>query len=104
MSLPKPYVDFKENFPGLAQAYEQMGEETRQAGPLDQRAMHLVKLGLAIATGSRGGIKSQARQALEDGFSVEEIRHAAMLALPTIGFPASIAALGYINEVAGELA
>ncbi|MEW5911043.1 MAG: carboxymuconolactone decarboxylase family protein [Thermodesulfobacteriota bacterium] len=102
MSLPKPYVEFKEQFPDLAQDFEALGIKCRQVGPLDERAAHMVKLGLAIATGSKGGIKSQARRALADGISLEEVRHAAILALPTIGFPPIIAALGWINEVAAE--
>jgi len=104
MSLPKPYTDFVEHFPELAKTFEQLGVQCKQAGPLDQRSSHLVKMGMAVATVSRGGVKSQARRALEDGFSVEELRHAAVLALPSIGFPSVIAALGWINEVAGEKA
>ncbi|MCB2192136.1 MAG: carboxymuconolactone decarboxylase family protein [Deltaproteobacteria bacterium] len=104
MSLPKPYTDFKEHFPELAQAFENMGVLCKQAGPLDARSARLVKVGVAVATGSRGGIKSQARKALGEGFTVDELRHAAVLALPSIGFAAIIAAIGWINEVAGETA
>ena len=103
MSLPKPYTDFKEHFPELAKSFEELGVQCREVGPLDDKAARMVKLGLAIATGSRGGVKSQARKALGDGFSVAELRHAAVLALPTIGFPSMIAAMGWINEVAGEM-
>jgi len=104
MSLPKPYTDFLEHFPEVAKTFEKLGVQCREAGPLDERSCHLVKLGMAVSTISRGGIKSQARQALESGFTVEEVRHAALLALPTIGFPSMIAALGWINEVVGEKA
>lgn len=104
MSLPKPYTDFKEHFPELAQAFEGLGVLCKQAGPLDAHSSRLVKLGVAVATGSRGGIKSQARRALSEGFSVDEIRHAAVLAMPSIGFAPVVAAIGWINEVAGEVA
>ena len=104
MSLPKPYTDFKENFPQVAETLETLGGQCNGAGPLDERSSRLVKLGVAVALVSRGAVKSQARRALKNGFSVEELRHAALLALPTIGFPSMIAALGWINEVAGELA
>ena len=104
MSLPKPYTDFKENFPELAQLFEKLGVMCQQAGPLDPRAARLVKLGVAVATGSRGGIKSEARKALNQGFNVDELRHAAVLAMPSIGFAPVIAAIGWINEVAGETA
>ena len=102
MSLPKPYEDFLRNYPELGKDYEALGIKVRDAGPLDQRSARLVKLGLAIGTGSRGGIKSEARKALEEGFSPDEVRHAAILSMPTIGFPPMIAALGWINEVAAE--
>ncbi|BEQ14848.1 carboxymuconolactone decarboxylase family protein [Desulfoferula mesophila] len=104
MSLPKPYVDFKEYFPELAQAFEKLGLLCKQAGPLDGRSARLVKLGVAVATGSRGGIKSQARKAIGEGFTPEELRHAAVLAMPAIGFASVVAAIGWINEVVGETA
>lgn len=104
MSLPKPYVDFKEHFPELAQVFEKMGALCKEAGPLEPRAARLVKMGVAVATGSRGGIKSQARKALGEGFTAEELRHAAVLAMPSIGFAPVVAAIGWINEVVGETA
>lgn len=104
MSLPKPYIDFKEYFPELAQAFEKLGVCCKEAGPLDARSARMVKMGMAVATGSRGGIKSQARKAMGEGFTIDELRHAAVLAMPSIGFAPVIAAIGWINEVAGETA
>ncbi len=57
---------------------------------------------MAIALGSKGAVKSQARRALEEGFAADEVRHAALLGLPTIGFPAMIAAMGWIEEALAE--
>lgn len=102
MSLPKPYIDFQKHYPDLAGDFEALGIKCRESGPLDERSARLVKLGMAIVTGSKGGIKSQARRALAEGFNLAEVRHAAVLALPTIGFPPIIAALGWIEEVAAE--
>ena len=47
-------------------------------------------------------MKSHARRALEEGFSPEELRHAALLALPTAGFPQMIAALEWVEDVIEE--
>ena len=102
MGMPSPYVKFKERYPELTENFEKLGVQCQQSGPLDGRARRLVKLGMAIATASRGGVKSQVRKALGDGFSKEEIRHAAVLALPTIGFPTMIAAIGWMEEVFAE--
>lgn len=102
MSLPKPFMDFQKHYPELAKDLEALGIKCKEVGPLDDRSCRLVKLGLAVATGSRGGIKSQARRAMAEGLTLEEVRHAAVLALPTIGFPPIIAAIGWMNEVAAE--
>lgn len=104
MSLPQPYLKFKQLYPDLARDWEALGVACREAGPLDQRSGRLVKLGIAIAAGSKGGIKSEARKALDEGFNSQELHHAALLALPTIGFPAIIAAMGWIEEVLAERA
>ncbi len=99
MTLPKPYVKFGEKYPEIFKDFEQIGIKCHEAGPLPPKSRRLVKLGMAIASGSKGGIKSQTRKALEDGFSPDEIRHAALLALTTIGLPSMIAAFGWIEEV-----
>lgn len=102
MSLPKPYLAFGDRYPEILKQFEDLGLRCGQAGPLDARSRRLVKLGMAIATGSKGGIKSQARRALAEGFSKEEVRHAALLSLPTIGFPAMIAVFGWMEEALAE--
>lgn len=102
MSMPAPYIKFQERFPDLARDFEALGQKCSAAGPLGGRDVRLVKLGLAVATGSRGGVKSQARRALQEGLTPEELLHAALLALPTIGFPAMVAAMGWIDEAVGE--
>ena len=71
-------------------------------GPLDERFRRLVRLSIAIGQQTRGGVKSHARRALEEGFTPNELRHAALLALPTAGFPAMIAAMEWIEEVLEE--
>ena len=100
--LPAPYIKFQERYPELAADFEALGRKCRDLGPLGGRDVLLVKLGMAVATGSRGGIKSQARRGLEAGLSPAEVRHAALLALPTIGFPAMVAAMGWIDEALDE--
>jgi alkylhydroperoxidase/carboxymuconolactone decarboxylase family protein YurZ len=59
----------------------------------------LVNLGIAVGAVSPGAIKSHARKALDTGASREELYHALLLALTTVGFPAMIAAIGWVEEV-----
>jgi 4-carboxymuconolactone decarboxylase len=97
--LPKPYLEFKERYPEVAEAYEALGKACHDGGPLEPRVRELVKIGLSAAVGSEGALKSHVRQALDAGAGPEEIRHAVMLALTTTGFPKTIAALGWVDEV-----
>lgn len=99
MSLPKRYTKFKEDYSEAAQAYETMGEAVHKAGPLDDKTRALIKL--AISTGSRmeGAVHSHTRKALDAGLTPEEIRHAVLLALPTIGLPSTMAALSWVDDI-----
>jgi alkylhydroperoxidase/carboxymuconolactone decarboxylase family protein YurZ len=98
-ALPAFAGSIAKRFPRVWKAYAQLGEETAAAGPLNERERRLVKLGLAIGAGSEGATHSHARQALSDGFSPAEIRHVAMLAITTLGFPSSAAALSWLDDV-----
>ncbi|MBI4297741.1 MAG: carboxymuconolactone decarboxylase family protein [Chloroflexi bacterium] len=97
--LPRPYTRFRKEHPKLDEAYEKFSLACHEAGPLDERTRRLVKLGIAIGAGSEGAVKSHARRAMEMGVSREEVRHACLLALTTVGFPAMIAALEWMEEV-----
>lgn len=99
MHRPKIYQYFMERYPEISKEFNQLGKRCRESGPLDPKVQNLVNLGIAIGASSRGGVMSQARKAIETGASREEIMHALLLALTTIGFPNMIAAMGWINEV-----
>ncbi len=99
MYLPEIYEKFSQKFPEIAEKYKQLGVACRSAGPLDQKAQDLVKLGIAIGLDSQGAVRSHTRKALASGATREEILHVVLLALTTIGFPNMIAALGWVEEV-----
>jgi len=97
--LPAPYREFVRKHPVLADAYEKLALACHEAGPLEEKTRRLVKLGIAVGHQSEGAVKSHARRALEAGASAEEVRHAVLLALTTVGFPAMIAAGEWVEEV-----
>ena len=99
MYLPKPYQLFKSKYPEIANLYEELGGRCQSAGPLDSKTRYLVNLGIAVGAVSPGAVKSHVRKALEKGATREEIYHALLLALTTIGFPAMIASIGWVEEV-----
>jgi 4-carboxymuconolactone decarboxylase len=100
--LPDIYERFRGQFPPVAEALDRLGMASGQAGPLDERAQRLVKLGIAIGALAEGAVRSNARRALELGIGEDELRHVAVLAITTGGFPAAIAGLGWIEEVLGS--
>lgn len=97
--LPAAAGEIANDYPDLWKAYANLGKASAASGPLDLRARRLVKLGLAIGMGSEGAVHSHVRRALDEGVSTEQLKHAALLAIPTIGFPRAIAALSWISDI-----
>jgi len=102
MYLPKVYQQFQERFPEVLQSFKQLGMATREAGPLDEKTQDLIKLGIAAGANSRGGVMSNTRKAIAAGATVEEVEHTVLLAMTTTGFPNTIAALSWVQEVVAE--
>ena len=98
--VPGWYKDQKKKFPEVFQAYENLGEACRKAGPLDARTTALVKLAIAVGTRHEGAVHSHTRRSLEAGATIDECRHVVLLSLTTIGFPAMMAALSWVEDVA----
>jgi 4-carboxymuconolactone decarboxylase len=96
--LPAIYKRVRDQYPEVAGALDQLGRVSDGAGPLDDRSCRLVKLGIAIGALAEGAVRSNARKALDAGVTPDEIRHAAVLAITTRGFPAAVAALGWIDQ------
>ncbi|MFG1691234.1 carboxymuconolactone decarboxylase family protein [Gemmatimonadota bacterium] len=98
--LPKPpqtYEEFTGRFPKLAEAWEMIGEASKD-GPLDQKTTRLVKLGVAIGALREGPVHSSVRKALALGITQEELEHVVTLAVGTIGFPSAVAAFTWIHD------
>ncbi len=98
--LPSPYKRFVNDFPELNKAYKDFGKACHDQGPLDEKTRRLIKLGIAVGICSEGAVKSHARRALAMGVTEDEIQHAVLLGMTTVGFPKTIAALEWIRAVA----
>ena len=97
--LPRVYRDLRADNPGIASAYDALGDACRQAGPLRERDQRLVKLGIAVGLSSEGGVRSHVRRGLSEGISTDELLHAITIAVPTAGFPATAAAYRWARSV-----
>lgn len=101
--LPDFYVKFQQTYPDIWRAYDQLGATVHNYGPLDDKTRALVKLGIAIGSQQEGAVHSHVRKSLEAGASADEIRHAVLLAIPTIGFPVMMAALTWVEDVLSQV-
>ncbi len=101
---PEIYADFEKKFPQTASAFDKLAQACHKAGPLDLKVRRLVKLGIATGIGSEGDVQSHVIQALNEGITPDEIRHAILLALTTIGFPQMIVAMRRAEEIISKRA
>ncbi len=96
---PEWFEQLTRHYRGVFDALDTLGEQVREAGPLDARTGHLVQLAAAAAIRSEGAVHSHARRALKEGVSREELEHTVILLTSTIGFPNVSAALSWVNDV-----
>jgi 4-carboxymuconolactone decarboxylase len=96
--LPKPYQQFRLDHPEVYAAYEQLGKHAADAGPLEPKVRELIKLGMAAANGSESAVQSHTHRALEAGATSQEIEHALILGINTVGFSRIMAALGWARQ------
>ena len=100
--LPEVFQQFSSRFPALKEAFDALGAAEHEAGPLGERERRLIKLGIAVGAESEGAVRSHVRKLLGVGMREEEIMHCIVLALTTVGFPATNAALSWAEEVLSE--
>ena len=99
---PKNHQLITARYPRFMEAVDALGQAAADAGPLPDKTRHLVQIAAAAAIRSEGAVHSHARRALAAGATPEEIQHAVIAATSTIGFPNVMAALSWIDDVAGR--
>lgn len=97
--LPERFKKFQKEFPEIAIAYAELGTAVHKAGPLNEKTRALIKLAISTGAGLEGAVHSHTRKAIETGCSKDEIKQTVMLALPTIGFPATMAAMSWVEDI-----
>jgi 4-carboxymuconolactone decarboxylase len=97
--LPDVYRRFRREQPEVWAAYATLAETCAGAGGLSPREQRLVKLGIAVGLSSEGAVRSHVRRALGEGIDAPDVVHAILLAIPTAGFPSTIAAYQWAHEV-----
>lgn len=97
--LPARAKIVAKDYPEVWARYQRLGVACAEAGPIAPATRRLVKLALAVGRGSEGAVHSHVRQALAEGATPAQLRQVAVLAMPTLGFPAGVAALTWIDDI-----
>ena len=100
--IPGWYEEQKKRYPGVLDAYEKLGAACQDAGSLDAKTRTLAKLAIAVGARLEGAVHSHVRRSLENGATIDDCRHVVLLATTTIGFPAMMAALSWVEDVANQ--
>lgn len=97
--LPANLANLVADYPELWGAYQALGKASAEAGPLDAKTRRLVKLALAVGAHSEGAVHSHARRCRSEGVTPEEMRQVILLSITTLGFPAAMAGLSWIEDI-----
>ena len=97
--IPEHYEEVKKYHPDYMEAVERLGVLTKNTGPIDEKTAQLIQLAASIAVKSEGATHSHTRRALESGATKDEIRHTVLLLTNTLGFPAVMAGLTWVNDI-----
>lgn len=96
--MPERLRELMANHPEVWEAFVQLGGKCHEGGPLEEKTRRLVKLGLAIGMRHEGAVHSAVRGALASGVTPAEMKHVALLAITTIGWPGAMAAMTWIQD------
>ncbi len=96
---PSFYKKMNKQYPEIFTSLENLGTTLRKAGPLDEKTSHLIQLAAAAAGHSEGSVCSHTRRAMQAGATPEEITHTLLLLVSTIGFPQTMAAMSWAEQV-----
>ncbi len=100
--MPKPpdkVEQFRKEHTAVWNAFEELSKQCHESGPLDEKTRRLVKVALAIAAGLEGGTHSAVRHAKKFGISSVELKHVALLAITTLGYPSAMRGLSWIEDL-----
>lgn len=86
-------------YPEVFEAHEKLGVALRSAGSLDEKTLQIVQLAAAAAIGSEGAVHSHTRRALSAGAEADEVYHALIGLVSTIGFPRVMAAMSWAGDI-----
>jgi 4-carboxymuconolactone decarboxylase len=94
------FTVFKEEFPLIHDRHEALGAEIHErSGPLPDKVRWLVKIAVSGASGHTLALETHIEKGIEAGLTDGEIKHALLLLIPTVGFPAFMEAYSVLRKM-----
>ena len=94
------FTRFKEEFPEVYARHEALGKEIHEnTGPLTENSRWLIKIAISAASNHKRALATHIKKAQAAGVSPDEIKHALLLLIPTVGFPVFMKAYSVLNNV-----
>jgi 4-carboxymuconolactone decarboxylase len=100
--LPGSLQKFATKYPKVWEAYSKLGEECTKAGPLQEKEIHLIKMGIYGSKRQETPFKTHVRLALRSGASKEEVNHTILQILTSEGLGPTVRVWNWANEVIGD--
>ena len=97
--MPQTLTRFRKKFPEVWKAYVMLRDTCTDTGPLDEKTVELIKVGISAALEREGGLVAHVSRARKAGASPSEIYHAILQGIGLTGFPTILAAFQVVHEV-----
>ena len=82
------FTRFKDEFPEVYSRHEALGKEIHEkVGPLGENSRWLIKIAISAACNHKRALSTHIKKAKKAGVAEDEIKHALLLLIPTVGFP-----------------
>jgi 4-carboxymuconolactone decarboxylase len=97
-TLPEHFQDFVRTYPDVWEAHQKLSEACARSGPLDRKTRELIKVGISGAAQQITALQRHAVMAIQAGATEQEVYHAILLLITTVGFPRASAALQWAQN------
>ena len=95
---PAKYRDFVTRFPALGEAHDAVAHAVAAAGPLDEKTLELIKIGISLGANLESALRAHVRKATQAGATETEIEQAILLGMNTCGLPRTVAAWSWAHQ------
>lgn len=103
--IHKVFKDFKKEFPAVYKGHEAVGKMIHErSGPLPEKIRWLIKIAISGASGHALSLETHILKGKESGLTNDEIRHALLLLIQTVGFPTFMEAYAVFKEISSKKA